>query len=92
MILNETIMSVALPALIVDLQVTAAMAQWLASGFLLTMAAAIPMTVSLAMERRASRLALRAHGAQRLTSRSPLTGAFATKLNKLSRHAEVLSK
>ncbi len=47
MILNETIMSVALPALIVDLGVTAATAQWLTSGFLLTMAVVIPMTGSL---------------------------------------------
>ncbi|QEM44671.1 DHA2 family efflux MFS transporter permease subunit [Mycolicibacterium grossiae] len=44
MILNETIMSVALPALIVDLGVSAGTAQWLTSGFLLTMAVVIPMT------------------------------------------------
>ena len=44
MILNETIMSVALPALIVDLRVTASTAQWLTSGFLLTMAVVIPTT------------------------------------------------
>ncbi|MBP2370315.1 MDR family MFS transporter [Pseudonocardia parietis] len=44
MILNETIMSVALPALIADLGVTAATAQWLTSGFLLTMAVVIPIT------------------------------------------------
>ncbi|MDN5917074.1 MAG: DHA2 family efflux MFS transporter permease subunit [Pseudonocardia sp.] len=44
MILNETIMSVALPALIVDLQVSASTAQWLTSGFLLTMAVVIPIT------------------------------------------------
>jgi DHA2 family lincomycin resistance protein-like MFS transporter len=47
MILNETIMSVALPALILDLEVTAATAQWLTSGFLLTMAVVIPMTGAL---------------------------------------------
>jgi MFS transporter, DHA2 family, lincomycin resistance protein len=47
MILNETIMSVALPVLILDLHVTAATAQWLTSGFLLTMAVVIPMTGSL---------------------------------------------
>ena len=47
MILNETIMSVALPTLILDLNVTAATAQWLTSGFLLTMAVVIPMTGSL---------------------------------------------
>ncbi|ANY08106.1 DHA2 family efflux MFS transporter permease subunit [Pseudonocardia sp. HH130630-07] len=44
MILNETIMSVALPALIADLHITAATAQWLTSGFLLTMAVVIPIT------------------------------------------------
>jgi DHA2 family lincomycin resistance protein-like MFS transporter len=44
MILNETIMSVALPALIADLQITVGTAQWLTSGFLLTMAVVIPIT------------------------------------------------
>jgi MFS transporter, DHA2 family, lincomycin resistance protein len=44
MILNETIMSVALPALVVDLGVTIGTAQWLTSGFLLTMAVVIPVT------------------------------------------------
>ncbi|MBB2989962.1 DHA2 family lincomycin resistance protein-like MFS transporter [Mycolicibacterium iranicum] len=44
MILNETIMSVALPALITDLDISAATAQWLTSGFLLTMAVVIPTT------------------------------------------------
>ncbi|MGK2867801.1 MAG: DHA2 family efflux MFS transporter permease subunit [Mycobacterium sp.] len=47
MILNETIMSVALPALIVDLDIAARTAQWLTSGFLLTMAVVIPMSGSL---------------------------------------------
>lgn len=47
MILNETIMSVALPALIVDLSISASTAQWLTSGFLLTMAVVIPMSGSL---------------------------------------------
>jgi DHA2 family lincomycin resistance protein-like MFS transporter len=47
MILNETIMSVALPALIVDLDIAAGTAQWLTSGFLLTMAVVIPMSGSL---------------------------------------------
>ena len=36
-ILNETIMSVALPRLMADLQITAATAQWLTTGFMLTM-------------------------------------------------------
>ena len=44
MILNETIMSVALPVLIADLHVSAGTAQWLTSGFLLTMAVVIPIT------------------------------------------------
>jgi DHA2 family lincomycin resistance protein-like MFS transporter len=43
-ILNETIMSVALPSLMVDLDITAATAQWLTTGFLLTMAVVIPLT------------------------------------------------
>lgn len=47
MILNETIMSVALPVLIVDLEIAARTAQWLTSGFLLTMAVVIPMSGSL---------------------------------------------
>jgi MFS transporter, DHA2 family, lincomycin resistance protein len=44
MILNETIMSVALPALVADLRITLGTAQWLTSGFLLTMAVVIPIT------------------------------------------------
>jgi MFS transporter, DHA2 family, lincomycin resistance protein len=44
MVLNETIMSVALPALIADLGITVGTAQWLTSGFLLTMAVIIPIT------------------------------------------------
>ncbi|PYE17512.1 DHA2 family lincomycin resistance protein-like MFS transporter [Williamsia limnetica] len=43
-ILNETILSVALPTLMVDLDITASTAQWLTSGFLLTMAIIIPTT------------------------------------------------
>ncbi len=44
MILNETIMSVALPALMKDLEIGPSTAQWLTSGFLLTMAVVIPAT------------------------------------------------
>ncbi|WP_328813491.1 MDR family MFS transporter [Rhodococcus sp. NBC_00297] len=44
MVFNETIMSVALPKLMVDLEVTASTAQWLTTGFLLTMAVVIPTT------------------------------------------------
>jgi len=43
-ILNETIMGVALPRLMVDLNVTAGAAQWLTTAFLLTMAVVIPVT------------------------------------------------
>lgn len=44
MILNETILSVALRDLSVDLDVPATTVQWLTSGFLLTMAIVIPTT------------------------------------------------
>ncbi|MFD6055697.1 DHA2 family efflux MFS transporter permease subunit [Agromyces sp. NPDC060279] len=43
-ILNETIMGVALPSLMIDLEISAATAQWLTTGFLLTMAIVIPLT------------------------------------------------
>ena len=43
-ILNETIMNVALPRLMVELNVSANTVQWLSTGFLLTMAVVIPMT------------------------------------------------
>jgi MFS transporter, DHA2 family, lincomycin resistance protein len=43
-ILNETIMSVALPRLMADLGVNAGAAQWLTTAFLLTMAVVIPVT------------------------------------------------
>jgi DHA2 family lincomycin resistance protein-like MFS transporter len=43
-ILNETIMGVAIPRLMSSLGVTAAAAQWLTTAFLLTMAVVIPMT------------------------------------------------
>jgi DHA2 family lincomycin resistance protein-like MFS transporter len=43
-ILNETIMTVALPVLLIDLQVQASVGQWLTAGFLLTMAVVIPVT------------------------------------------------
>ncbi|MBM6622004.1 multidrug efflux MFS transporter [Micrococcaceae bacterium RIT802] len=44
MILNETVLSVALPNLMVEFDVTATTAQWLTTGFLLTMAVVIPTT------------------------------------------------
>ncbi|GGR20134.1 MDR family MFS transporter [Deinococcus ruber] len=43
-ILNETIMNVALPRLMADLKITASTAQWLATAFMLTMAVVIPVT------------------------------------------------
>ncbi|MDA3649647.1 multidrug efflux MFS transporter [Saccharopolyspora indica] len=44
MILNETILSVALRDLTIDLEVSTTTVQWLTSGFLLTMAVVIPTT------------------------------------------------
>lgn len=44
MILNETVLSVALPAIMADLSVSAADGQWLTTGFLLTMSVVIPTT------------------------------------------------
>ena len=43
-ILNETIMGVALPRLMIELQVGPALGQWLTTAFLLTMAVVIPTT------------------------------------------------
>ena len=43
-ILNETIMGVALPQLMVDLRVDARTGQWLTTAFMLTMAVVIPTT------------------------------------------------
>jgi MFS transporter, DHA2 family, lincomycin resistance protein len=43
-ILNETIMGVAIPRLMASLGVTASAAQWLTTAFLLTMAVVIPIT------------------------------------------------
>jgi len=43
-ILNETIMGIALPKLMDELEVTASAAQWLTTAFLLTMAVVIPIT------------------------------------------------
>ncbi|PQZ91618.1 MFS transporter [Arthrobacter sp. MYb227] len=44
MILNETVLSVALPAVMADLSISASAGQWLTTGFLLTMSVIIPMT------------------------------------------------
>jgi DHA2 family lincomycin resistance protein-like MFS transporter len=43
-ILNETIMAVALPRLMEDLDITASVGQWLTTAFLLTVAVVIPIT------------------------------------------------
>ena len=43
-ILNETVMGVALPRLMEDLAITAATAQWVTTAFMLTMAVVIPVT------------------------------------------------
>jgi DHA2 family lincomycin resistance protein-like MFS transporter len=43
-ILNETIMSVAVPVLMADLRIPASSAQWLTTAFMLTMAVVIPIT------------------------------------------------
>lgn len=43
-ILNETIMGVAIPRLMTDLEITASTAQWLSTAFMLTMAIIIPLT------------------------------------------------
>ncbi|MEV0677721.1 DHA2 family efflux MFS transporter permease subunit [Actinosynnema sp. NPDC050436] len=43
-VLNETIMGVALPVLLDELHVTASVGQWLTAGFLLTMSVVIPVT------------------------------------------------
>ncbi|UQN08512.1 MDR family MFS transporter [Deinococcus sp. QL22] len=53
-VLNETIMNVALPTLIDEFQVTAGVAQWLTTAFMLTMAVVIPITGFL-MQRLSSR-------------------------------------
>jgi DHA2 family lincomycin resistance protein-like MFS transporter len=43
-ILNETLMAVAIPRLMRDLQVTAGAVQWLTTAFLLTMSVVVPIT------------------------------------------------
>ncbi|WP_235934016.1 DHA2 family efflux MFS transporter permease subunit [Agromyces humi] len=43
-ILNETIMGVAIPHLVTDLGITISQAQWLTTAFMLTMAVVIPIT------------------------------------------------
>ena len=45
MILNETALSVALPAIMADFDIPATSAQWLLTGFLLTMGVVIPLSL-----------------------------------------------
>lgn len=54
MMLNETTLAVALPAIMADFTITAATAQWLLTGFMLTMAIVLPTTGWL-LERFATR-------------------------------------
>lgn len=44
MMLNETTLAVALPSIMADYDITAATAQWLLTGFMLTMAVVLPAT------------------------------------------------
>ncbi len=62
-ILNETIMTTAIPRLMADLQISASAAQWLSTVFMLTMAVVIPTTGYLL---------------QRLTTRTAYTLAMGT--------------
>lgn len=55
MVLNETIMATALPHLMRDFDVTASMAQWLTTGFILAMAIVAP-TTGYVMQRFSTRI------------------------------------
>ena len=59
---NETIMVVALPRLMDDLEITAAAAQWLTTAFLLTMSIVIPITGMLIQRYRTRVLYITAMG------------------------------
>lgn len=61
-ILNETVMGVAIPHLMEDLRITALAAQWLTTAFLLTMAVVIPTTGFLIQRIRTRRLYMIAMG------------------------------
>lgn len=61
-ILNETIMGVALPRLMDDLGITAAAGQWLTTAFLLTMSIVIPITGMLIQRLRTRTLFITAMG------------------------------
>ncbi|WP_232805731.1 MDR family MFS transporter [Glycomyces xiaoerkulensis] len=74
MILNETVMSVAIPKLMTELSVTAATAQWLTTAFMLTMAVVIP-TTGLILQRFTTRAVF--IGAMSLFSGGTLLAAIA---------------
>jgi DHA2 family lincomycin resistance protein-like MFS transporter len=57
-ILNETIMGVALPRLMIELEVSASTGQWLTTAFMLTMAVVIP-TTGFALQRLSTRKVFR---------------------------------
>ncbi|MFC3851140.1 MDR family MFS transporter [Corynebacterium hansenii] len=61
-ILNETVMSVAIPVIKADLDITAALAQWVTTAFLLTMAVVIPITGFLISKLTLRRLFLLSQG------------------------------
>ncbi|MFE1644658.1 MDR family MFS transporter [Microbacterium sp. P01] len=73
-ILNETIMNVAIPHLMTDLSITALAAQWLTTAFMLTMAVVIPITGFL-LQRFTTRQAF--IGGMTLFSLGTLTAALA---------------
>jgi DHA2 family lincomycin resistance protein-like MFS transporter len=73
-ILNETIMSVAIPVLMKDLSIDASTGQWLSTGFVLTLAVVIPVTGFLIQRISTKRLFLLAMG---LFSAGTLTAALA---------------
>jgi DHA2 family lincomycin resistance protein-like MFS transporter len=80
-ILNETIMNVALPKLMSDLQITASTAQWLATIYMLVMAVLIPTTGFLMQRFTTRALFLAAMGAFSLgTLVAGLAPAFAVLL------------
>lgn len=73
-ILNETIMNVAIPHLMTDLSITALAAQWLTTAFMLTMAVVIPITGFL-LQRFTTRQAF--IGGMTLFSLGTMVAAFA---------------
>ncbi|MDQ1531423.1 MAG: transporter, family, lincomycin resistance protein [Microbacteriaceae bacterium] len=73
-ILNETIMSVAIPVLMKDLSIDASTGQWLSTAFALTLAVVIPVTGFLIQRITTKRLFLLAMG---LFSLGTLTAALA---------------